>query len=84
MNNNEHRKTPEELTEEMLDAVAGGAGGAVALDRDAILAWTKQFALNNCVRCSRLLTGSCYYSQGPLAAYLDGTDASGTCPGLTT
>ncbi len=81
MNNNENRKTPEELTEEMLDAVSGGDG---AIDQDPAIAWAVKFGINNCMRCTRMLTGSCCYRRGPVDVYETGMDASGTCPGLTT
>ena len=79
MENSGNKKAPEELTDEMLDKITGGADTP---DKDAILAWAMQFGMNNCLRCKGMTTSQCSYYHGPVDVYLMGLKASDTCPGF--
>lgn len=80
MENNENKKSFEELADEALDKVAGGDD---TLDFDAVIAFGTQFPPNNCYRCKYFTTPQCcYYPTGPVGAMDAGLAPSATCPGL--
>ena len=71
MNNNENKKSSEELSDEALDAVAGGEMSYY--DRAT-------FHLNNCQHC-KYIVAQCPHG-GPEGASQAGLSGSSTCPWL--
>ena len=72
MENNENKKTPEELPDEALDKVAGGGGHISTTPQ-----WVAAFVRNNCYSCRHYKN---YETDCPYGTPLDAVSELGSAP----
>ena len=83
MNDNENKKSNEELTDEELDKVAGGDGWIDIDEYDKMCTYAKAFMDRNCKRCSIMNSDICLLWLDDKVFYdMFGGDPNAKCPNL--